>query len=47
MLDKHLYKVHDVLLLITGMAEKDFIFAFELVELGMGQAILMHEPSRQ
>ena len=47
MLDEHSNEVHDVQRLITGMAEKDFISAFALVERGPGQAILICELSRQ
>ena len=46
-LDEHPNEVHDVLLLIVGMAEEDLVSALTLVERGPGQAIFMREPSQQ
>ena len=47
MLDEDPNEVHDVLLLVTGMAEEDLISALALVEHEPKQAIFMREPSRQ
>ena len=47
MLDERPNEVHDMLLLVTGIAKKIFISAFALVERGPEQAIFMREPSMQ